>query len=253
MNNNNKLPLIGILGHQHAGTYNLGYGQNAAYIQYFREFGNVIIIDAQNEETLPIDLLVLPGGRDVNPLLYGKKPNINTQAPDLEYEWFFENTFKKYLQKAQSNETAIYGICAGFQNIVVNFGGTLKQHYAQEQSNDFRGELVDNLEFNNDFFNKNDYYNEYYKSYKTSKDFNKTNSLHHQAVLEKGLSNDFDIIATNRVYDNIEFISHKTLPIGAEQGHPEERLNPLLTNMIINNLLNTIKNEQESVSVREIQ
>lgn len=239
----NKKYLIGILGHQHSGRYNPGYGQNAAYVEFFRQYGDIVIIDAQCEQVIPVDLLVLPGGRDVNPMNYGQKPGISTQSPDLEYEWFFANMFDKYLDRAYHKKTAIYGICAGFQNIIVNFGGSLQQEFPQKQSDSFRGELVDNLTFNYNII-KN--YPEILKSYnvnKNNQDFKKTNSIHHQSALESDISNDFDIIATNNSFDNVEFIIHKEFPIAAEQSHPEERQSPLLTFSILDNILNLLTNE----------
>ena len=77
--------LIGLLGHKVSGRISDVYGQNEAYVGYFRKFGNVVILDAQNTHVLPLDLLVLPGGRDVNPANYGAAPQLETQAPDLEY------------------------------------------------------------------------------------------------------------------------------------------------------------------------
>lgn len=235
-------PLIGLLGHQHSGKFNNGYGQNAAYVEYFRTFGDVIIIDSQCEAVLNVDLLVLPGGRDVNPMNYGQKPLLDTQAPDLEYEWFFKNMFSKYLQRALDSKTAIYGICAGFQNIIVNFGGTLQQSYAQKQSYEFRGELVDMLAFNHSVVSKHELIQEEFSKSKSDNDFKKTNSIHHQAALEEDIpTKDFDILATNSTHKNVEFIIHKELPIAAEQSHPEERINPLLTDSIILTLLNSLK------------
>lgn len=238
--NNKKHMLIGLLGHQHAGRYNPGYGQNAAYVDYFRTFGDVIIIDSQCEQVIPVDLLVLPGGRDVNPLRYNQKPLTTTQTPDLEYEWFFANMFKHYLDRAKEGLTAIYGICAGFQNLVVEFGGTLAQSAAQEQSTNFRGDLVDFLTF--DEKNVNKHISEDYKISKNVIDFKKTNSIHHQSAFPSDIPEEFNIIATNKRYDNVEFIIHDHLPIAAEQSHPEERVNPLLTDSLINNIVNKLKN-----------
>jgi gamma-glutamyl-gamma-aminobutyrate hydrolase PuuD len=236
-----KSALIGLLGHQHSGRFNPGYGQNAAYVEYFRQFGDVIIIDAQCDQVIPVDLLVLPGGRDVNPMNYKQKPLIGTQSPDLEYEWFFANMFEKYLEKANNKQTAIYGICAGFQNIIVHNGGSLQQEYAQKQSNDFRGELVDSLEFNNEVIQKYSNIREAYNKEKHNIDFKKTNSIHHQSAIPSDITNDFDILATNKEFSNVEFIIHKELPIAAEQSHPEERINPILTDSIINQLLNSLQ------------
>lgn len=240
MNKDNNY-LIGILGHKHSGNYNNGYGQNAAYVEFFRQYGDVIIIDAQCEQLIPVDLLVLPGGRDVNPERYGQKPLLGTQAPDLEYEWFFKHMFDKYIERSENNQTAIYGICAGFQNLIVEFGGTLAQSALQKQSIDSRGELVDFLEFNIPIINKYQKLKESYNNNKNLIDFKKTNSIHHQAAYEEDITSDFEIIATNKNYENVEFIIHSELPIAAEQSHPEERVNPLLTNAIIKTILNKIQ------------
>lgn len=234
--------LIGLLGHKHSGEFNPGYGQNRAYVEFFRQFGDVIIIDAQAERTFDLDLLVLPGGRDVNPLRYNQRPHVTTQSPDLEYEWFFASKFKDYLKKAENNEMAIYGICAGFQNLVVEFGGTISQDIAQKQSFEFRGELVDFLDFNTNNINKKGgILASTHSKNKHEVDYKKTNSIHHQGVFVDDLNEEeFDVIASNRVYDNVEFIYHKTLPIAAEQSHPEERINPLLTFGIIDHLFEQI-------------
>jgi len=55
--------------------------------------------------------------------------------------------------------------------------------------------------------------------------------------LESDVTTDFIIVATNKSYDNIEFIIHKELPIAAEQSHPEERVQPLLTHSLLDNLI----------------
>lgn len=233
-----RKPLIGILGHKHTGRID-GYGQNEAYIEYFREFGNVIILDAQCDEVMPIDLLVLPGGRDVNPLRYGQKPNRYTQSPDLEYEYFYKNMFWEYMEIVKKGKMAIYGICAGFQNLIVEFEGTLDQHIAQDQSKE-RHELTDDLEFNNHFFDGNKFLFKEFQFYRSRNEFKKTNSIHHQGAYEENIPDCFHIVATNKTYKNIEFIQHKKYLIAAEQSHPEERLNPLLSNLLITNLLNLI-------------
>lgn len=225
--------LIGILGHHHAGRNQPGYGQNVEYIRYFRQFGEVIIIDAQCEIVLPLDLLVLPGGRDVNPMNYGQKPGIYTQSPDLEYEWFMCNMFPKYVERVQEEKMGVYGICAGFQNLVSYFGGTISQHIDQTQSGAERGKLVDNLEFNKDI----PLVKSLTEHHKFRKDFTMTNSVHHQGCFPSDLPDCIDILATNKMYNNVEFIQHNTLNIMAEQSHPEERVNPLFTNDLILTIL----------------
>lgn len=237
-------PLIGILGHKHKGYSQRGYGQNAAYIHFFRKFGNVIILDALCNVVIPVDLLVLPGGADVNPLNYGQMPDMTTQAPDLEYEYFYKEVFPKYMKKRVSkNLTAVYGICAGFQHLVVKFGGTLAQDIYQDQSDESRGELVDNLELNHNAIDNLGMHNIYkkFKDLGMKVDMNMTNSIHHQGAFESNINlEEFEIIATNKVYNNVEFIKHTSLPIAAEQSHPEERYNPLLTLVLLHKILEQV-------------
>jgi len=47
-------------------------------------------------------------------------------------------------------------------------------------------------------------------------------------------------LAINKDYGNVEVMKHKTLPIIAEQAHPEERGNPIYTNMLINYLIKQV-------------
>lgn len=232
-------PLIGILAHKHSGMYQPGYGQNEAYLAYFRQFGDIIMIDPQNDRVMNIDLLVLPGGRDVNPLKYGQKPHPKTQSPDLEYEWFMECMFPLYMDKVEKNEMGVYGICAGFQNLVVHFGGTITQHIEREQSNP-RGELTDRLTIYKESFNNNLYLLDVYNSNKNDFDYKQTNSIHHQAVFEEDLSDNFNIVAFDKEVGNIEFVLDKELPIAAEQSHPEERDSPILSNSLITYILNKV-------------
>lgn len=247
-----KKRVIGVLGHKHSGTFQPGYGQNEKYIEFFRQFGDVIIIDAQSDNVFPVDLLVLPGGADVNPLRYGEKPHITTQKPDLEYEWFMVNTFEKYVERAQQGKTAIYGICAGFQNLNVFFGGKINQDIHQIQSESYRrGELVDDLILvgpQNFLQGHSKYNNSWLHPNKNHSNGVKTNSIHHQGVYDnkfskvekETISANFDTLAYNKIFGNVEVFLHKTLPIAGEQAHPEERDYPLYTIVLIETLLEQV-------------
>jgi len=248
--------IIGILAHNHLGKYQPGYGQNAMYVEFARSFdADVIMIDAHNENAVDVDLLILPGGRDVNPLRYGQRPHVMTDSPDMEYESFYDEkvgAFWKYIEKAKQGKTAIYGICAGFQNLNVCFGGTLTQHVYNERSKTFRGELVDDLVTILDNFPE-DYAGErYIESNKDKIKFSgniprefKTNSIHHQAIFEEDLSDEFLELARDKNHNNIEFMIHKILPIAAEQSHPEERNYPFVAIGLINTLLNRIEQDEK--------
>tara|TARA_R110000796_G_scaffold236214_1_gene355498 strand:- start:79438 stop:80211 length:774 start_codon:yes stop_codon:yes gene_type:complete len=251
-----KKTLIGILAHNHLGKYQPGYGQNAAYIHFARSFNaDVIMIDANNTTTIPVDLLILPGGRDVNPLRYGQKPHYMTDSPDMEYESFYDKNIggiNGYVERAKEGKTAIYGICAGFQNLNVHFNGSIIQHVHNKKSSEWRGDLVDELETVVDNFPK-DYIGEtriYARkdrlNYKDNIPYTfKTNSIHHQAINDENLSNEFLPLAYDKKHRNIEFMIHKNLPIAAEQSHPEERNDPFVAIGLINTLLNRIEKNAE--------
>jgi putative glutamine amidotransferase len=71
-----------------------------------------------------LDGLVLSGGADLDPSLYGQEPRENLQAlePDRD-EWEME-----LFQAARSRDIPVLAICRGFQLVNVAFGGTLIQH-----------------------------------------------------------------------------------------------------------------------------
>jgi len=256
------IKLVGVLSHlkyQKNGIPVLG--QNAAYITFAKKFGYPILIDPTCSEVIDVDLLLLPGGRDVNPVRYGQEPDFSTQNSDPLYEWFYTEVFPKYLKKIENREMACYGICAGFQNLNVVMGGQINQDIDQLYSEKYRGELVDDLMLVPDNFPKeildwvppkwisptsNILQNNTFKGLKT-------NSIHHQGVYDRAvsdryphtLSDQFLTLTYNKDFGNVETIIHKNLLIAAEQAHPEERLNTPLTDMLINYLLSKItKSEQ---------
>lgn len=79
-----------------------------------------------------LDGLVLTGGPDVNPLLYGEEP-----SDKLECIYPERDEFELYLiKKAVKKLIPILGICRGMQLINVAFGGSLYQdvsHYSKTE------------------------------------------------------------------------------------------------------------------------
>jgi putative glutamine amidotransferase len=68
--------------------------------------------------------LMLTGGQDVDPALYGETRQEHTDEPDTELdqsEW-------KALTEALQNDLPILAICRGMQLLNVHHGGTLVQH-----------------------------------------------------------------------------------------------------------------------------
>jgi putative glutamine amidotransferase len=76
-----------------------------------------------------LDGLVLSGGADLDPSLYGQEPQANLQSLELDRdEWEFE-----LLEAARSRDIPVLAICRGLQLVNVAFGGTLKQHVELEE------------------------------------------------------------------------------------------------------------------------
>jgi putative glutamine amidotransferase len=71
-----------------------------------------------------LDGLLLPGGWDVDPALYGEKPDANLGDIDPE----LDKTEIRLFNDARLKQIPVLGICRGQQVINVAMGGTLLQH-----------------------------------------------------------------------------------------------------------------------------
>ena len=71
-----------------------------------------------------LDGLIVTGGKDVDPALYGQEPHDTTDAPRPDRD-AWENAL---LEAAIETETPFLGICRGLQVLNVALGGTLHQH-----------------------------------------------------------------------------------------------------------------------------
>jgi putative glutamine amidotransferase len=71
-----------------------------------------------------LDGLLLTGGTDLNPSLYGQKPADETQPPDVSRD----ELETKLLVEAIAVDTPVFAICRGMQLFNVVHGGTLHQH-----------------------------------------------------------------------------------------------------------------------------
>jgi putative glutamine amidotransferase len=71
-----------------------------------------------------VDGLLLTGGRDVDPRLYGQEPVPETQPPNPERD----RMELELLREALDRDLPVLGICRGLQLLNVSHGGTLIQH-----------------------------------------------------------------------------------------------------------------------------
>lgn len=215
------------------------FGVTVPYLNYIERFGSVRILDYREEVDESLDLLILPGGPDINPLNYNAIPERDTGKGCIYREYFDRYILPQYI----NFKTPIFGICRGLQTLNVFFGGTLTQHMYHETSERNRFDRVHNIEFYALVGGKSIY--TYFKV--------GVNSLHHQSIdlLGEGLKaiamyKPKEDPKLKNTLDNqcIEAIVHTKYPIAAVQYHPEELGYDDLSDLLINDLLKGFNHEK---------
>lgn len=208
MKNSKQIAIVG----WHTGDNS--FGVSKAYLEYFSRWGNVTILTPNiGINVKSFDLLVLPGGRDVNPARYNTAPSFFTGHPEPCLEFFDEHLLQKFIDA----NVSIFGICRGHQTLGVHFGVPLIQHIDgfHPKSLKTRSELVhpvwsrEALTHNN--FAKN-------------KIIQEVNSLHHQAIFSDDILNNEDCGLQIELISKdglVEAMSHKKHPIVSVQWHPK--------------------------------
>lgn len=195
-----KRLLIGIPGFQNKDNM---FGVTGNYMEYANSFGDVRII-MPHEERVQVDLLMLPGGMDLNPSSYGEVPGYQTGHQDVFKQHFFDKRLANYV-----GNTAIFGICLGFQQLNVFFGGKLVQNDNFHQNNSTRWAEAHDVVVRGDN-----------KAVKF-----KVNSHHHQMVTMDNIAENLTplVWAGEKLNSGVvEAFAHADLPIGGVQWHPEE-------------------------------
>jgi putative glutamine amidotransferase len=236
--NNSKRSNIGIVAWD---TGDNSFGVTKPYLEYFSYYGNVSMILPQQTDVIEdLDLLVLPGGLDVDTKRYGQIPGFYTSKPNIYLEHFDEAVLNKYVAKGIS----IFGICRGLQTLNVFFGGTLTQHIYNHPRSDNRDDLVHVVNFDQNELNKSKYFSDINVS-GFSKKF-KTNSLHHQAINKAG--DGILIVGKTANFGKLpEAFVHETMPIAAIQWHCEEIYDDF-SYMIIKKLLEISKLNKQTAN-----
>lgn len=202
------------------------FGSTINYINFASRFGNVIPLMYDEPARNDLNLLLLPGGLDINPLRYNEKPGFYTSKSDLYKEYFDEMVLPDYINQG----TPIFGICRGLQTLGVTFNGKLVQHMYHETNSDDDGyksmhkvEIIQHLPKLN--INKNTIFD--------------VNSRHHQVIRENTMDKNMVVIGRyhGKKYQNtIEAIAHKELAIAAVQWHPEDNYSSFV-DLVINHLI----------------
>ena len=150
------------------------------------------------------DGLLITGGPDLEPEVYGEQPLNDTVKPMPERTAFEKPLFQAFLDRGKP----ILGICRGCQFINAVMGGTLYQDLVEQ-----KGWVHFNAQIRHEV-----YAEEGSVMYRLFGPKFRTNSTHHQAV--KDLAPGFHVTARS-VEGIVEAYEHDTLPILATQFHPE--------------------------------
>lgn len=234
----------------YADNFNGKIGQTYAYMHFFSQFGNVDLVSTlSNLDNIveKYDMLVIPGGADVDASLYGGIPGVHDSRVNQHYEFLDRILIPQFVE----SKKPIVGICRGMQRLNVFFGGDLIQDIAGHHQGENRVKANEILVVDSNFasdlgFDKNVFY---------------TNTMHHQCVgaigeglIPVGFSKFYNGSPTNRMnelqtihfpgeknkkelyYGIVEVVIHESLPIIGFQYHPEE-FNCKLAVSSINKLL----------------
>lgn len=179
----------------------------AAYANAVAAAGGIpVVTGEQCPEELPayFDGLILTGGSDVSPSLYGEEIRFPTVKPDPTRDAFEAPLAQAFLKTRKP----ILAVCRGFQLLNVVLGGTLYQ------------DLPEELGFVH-FDRALRHYVEAEEGSALHALFGRrfrVNSTHHQAVKELG---DGLFVTARSLEGVVEAYEHRTLPILGCQFHPE--------------------------------
>ena len=184
----------------------------AAYSRAVAIAGGVPVIGGEQcaaELAEICDALLLSGGPDIEPELFGEKllnASVKCDEPRTKYEYALLDEFLK-------QGKPIFGICRGSQVMNVYFGGTMYQDLVEQKNWNHmvphmrhpvtaeEGSILHKL---------------------FGKEFN-VNSTHHQAL--KDVAKDIKVTAWSENGQLIEAWEHEKLPVFAVQFHPERLTN----------------------------
>ena len=153
------------------------------------------------------DGVVLTGGEDLDPALYGAVQGEHTKEICRARDAFDLLLF----QEARARKIPILGICRGMQLINVAMGGTLDQHIPDHIQDNHRGEVSHQVFVKEGSILERAIGQEAW-----------VNSFHHQAVKDLGAGLKVSAKSPDRVIEAVESAHEDDGFILAVQWHPEE-------------------------------
>lgn len=229
---------IGIVG------WNTGansWGVTMMYIDFFSQFGIVeIIMHNETEIRSDLDLLVLPGGPDVDPMRY-LEPEDDFSLWNGKPCVFKERFDKVLLPQYIESRIPIFGICRGHQSLAVHFGGKLIQDMTEvglghESNGEDRCKKPHAVKLINKVAQEIEGVSINYPI-----GFG-VNSIHHQCIDDENLPEIGNVLAVytnpkgkhNGTVEAMSYLPH--YPAFTVQWHPED-IRDELSYQLINNLL----------------
>lgn len=222
-------PIIGITTSQvHSSQIKLGY--ESYYLLLSKNYvtaiekagGTAIIIPLSQNNVLTfielIDGLLLSGGGDISPWLYGCEPRVGLKSVNVERDLFEI----RLVREAINRGIPILGICRGCQLLNVALGGTLVQDISSEIKTNIPHFYITPPSFRVHKV-KLDPSSKLAKIYGTTELM--VNSSHHQAVNKLGKGLKAVAWAPDGVIEGIESMEERFI-IGV-QWHPERILDNL--------------------------
>ena len=173
------------------------------YENAMKELGMFCETSLSVPDTLSYDGLILPGGGDIDPRLFGQCVN-GSRFFDPELDRIQMAILKAFVL----DKKPVLGICKGMQLINIYFGGDMIQHLSANKNHEYIGkdQLHETTAVRGSFLEK--LYGECFV----------VNSAHHQAVDCPGQGIKYVQSAKDGV---VEGLKHSYLPIFGVQWHPE--------------------------------
>ena len=229
--NDKRSPIIGINGMRIPDgeeERNIMDKTNIHYIGAVQKSGGIPItlpvlqvldIETVKKQIEIIDGLLIEGGIDIFPSLYGEDPKPELGKTDIKTD----NFIIELINQAKIKKIPILGICKGMQILNVAFGGTIYQDlkYAGLDSNS-HNQLGDN---------SNDYYkhsiniekNTFLSKMFPNKEKLNVNSYHHQAIKDLAKGFIIDAKSDDGIIEAIHWDNDDQWIFGV-QWHPERQV-----------------------------
>lgn len=174
-------------------------GSSKRMRKYLTKAGfDVTLVDSMDFEVEDYDTLVIPGGHNITPSIYGAERDEHTYGTDEEIDKLQIAAVQAFAEA----EKPILGVCRGCQLVNVAFGGTINQHIPGWHKKNRRVKIERGSWL-------------YYRLGTSESVYH----YHHQCVEELGEG----LVATmwDKKDGHIEGFEHETLPVYGIQWHPD--------------------------------